>query len=75
MKRDCGKRYAIKAMRKQLLMEFLGDELWEAVALVERRVLVQLHHPLLATLAYAFQVRAWISRRRILAREARAQIR
>ena len=54
IKRDCGKRYAMKVMRKTKIAEVLGTD-WEDVCVVERRLLSKLHHPLLLNLGYAFQ--------------------
>ena len=54
IKRDCGQRYAMKIMSKKDLLERFGT-MWEAVSILERSVLGQLHHPLLINLAYAFQ--------------------
>ena len=56
IKRDCGKRYAMKVMQKKQLIEAYGEDDWEKLVLVERTLLASLHHPLLINLAYAFQV-------------------
>lgn len=55
VKRDCGKRYAMKVMQKKQLIEAYGEDDWEKLVLVERTLLASLHHPLLINLAYAFQ--------------------
>ena len=55
VKRDCGKRYAMKVMEKAKLSECFGSELWEAVVQCERDVLGSLRHPLMINLAYAYQ--------------------
>lgn len=54
MKRDCGKRYAIKVMEKKKLRDAYED-FWEDIVLMERKLLGSLHHPLLINLAYAYQ--------------------
>ena len=54
IKKDCGKRYAMKIIEKEAVMDAFGDE-WQAQLLNERQLLAALHHPLLANLAYAFQ--------------------
>ena len=55
IKRDTGKRYAMKAMRKVKLIKAYGEEVWDALAEQERLILGKLHHPLIVNLAYAFQ--------------------
>ena len=61
VKRDCGKRYAMKVQRKaQLISSLEGaglDKSWQEVVLTERDLQANLFHPLLVNLAYAFQVR------------------
>ena len=54
VKRDCGQMYAMKVQRKELLQQMFG-EVWEHVVMTERNLLVNLRHPLLINLAYAFQ--------------------
>jgi len=57
VKRDCGKRYAMKIMDKSLIMEQYGD-MWEHVVIMERQILASLatlHHPLLINLCYSLQ--------------------
>lgn len=54
MKRDCGKRYAMKVMKKSKLTKRLGED-WEELVLTERRLQSKMHHPLLINVAYAFQ--------------------
>ena len=54
VKRDCGKKYAMKIIKKQKVADMIGDS-WDTVSLNERRLLSKLHHPLLLNLAYAFQ--------------------
>ena len=54
IKRDCGKRYAMKVMSKEKVSEVFEDE-WERIVLVERKLMASLHHPLLINLAYAYQ--------------------
>ena len=55
VKRDCGKRYAMKVMEKAQLQDAYGEDVWEELALMERTVMCALHHPLLINLNYAFQ--------------------
>ena len=55
IKRDCGKRYAMKVMSKSRLVEAFGEDLWDLVVMKECEILIKLHHPLLNNLAYAFQ--------------------
>ena len=55
VKRDSGKRYAMKAMNKAALRAGFGEDMWAQVAQLEREALGALHHPLLINLAYAFQ--------------------
>ena len=54
VKRDCGKRYAMKIMRKQGCQDVFGDD-WAEIVLTERKLMADMHHPLLINLAYAFQ--------------------
>jgi len=54
IKRDCGKRYAMKVMEKKQVASVFGDS-WESLVLVEKNLQASLHHPLLINLAYAFQ--------------------
>jgi len=54
VKRDCGQMYAMKVQRKELLQNMFG-EVWEQIVMTERTLLVNLRHPLLINLAYAFQ--------------------
>ena len=55
IKRDCGKRYAMKVMRKTTCIEVFGEDDWETLTLIERTLLANLQHPLLINLAYSFQ--------------------
>ena len=55
VKRDCGKRYAMKVMSKDKVMATLGEDNWEELVMVERKLLAKLQHPLLINLAYSFQ--------------------
>ena len=54
IKRDCECKYAMKVQSKSRLEETFG-EVWDELALVERSLMTNLHHPLLVNLAYAFQ--------------------
>jgi len=54
VKRDCGKRYAMKVMKKQELQQAFSHE-WKEVVLLERVLHADMHHPLVVNLAYAFQ--------------------
>ena len=56
VKRDCGLAYAMKVQKKKDLENVFG-EMWDTLAMTERKLLSTLHHPLLVNLAYAFQVR------------------
>jgi len=55
VKRDCGKVYAMKVMRKVEIMSAFVNENWRQVVLLEQRLQASLHHPLLVNLAYSFQ--------------------
>ena len=54
VKRDCGKRYAMKVMKKSAMVDVFGED-WEKLVMVEQKLMCSLHHPLLINLAYAFQ--------------------
>ena len=54
VKRDCGKRYAMKVMAKDRCSQTFGEG-WESICLEERKLMATLHHPLLINLAYAYQ--------------------
>ena len=56
-KRDCERTYAMKVQAKSMLEQTFGD-VWEKLAIIERKLMGSLHHPLLVNLAYAFQVHA-----------------
>ena len=55
VKRDCGKTYAMKVMKKKDLMQSFEGEDWKAVVSLEQQLQAQLHHPLIVNLAYSFQ--------------------
>ena len=62
VKRDCGKRFAMKVQRKAGLIASLADPEanatgapWQEVALLEKTLQASLFHPLLVNLCYAFQ--------------------
>ncbi|KAL1520053.1 hypothetical protein AB1Y20_023528 [Prymnesium parvum] len=55
VKRDCGKHYAMKVMKKHELIAAFRSEHWKETVLLERRLQSNLHHPLLVNLAYSFQ--------------------
>jgi serine/threonine protein kinase/CRP-like cAMP-binding protein len=54
VKRDCGKRYAIKVMHKDMMKRSLGAS-WQRKIALERDLLASLDHPFLVNLKYAFQ--------------------
>jgi len=54
VKRDCGRSYAMKVMKKDAMIDVFGSE-WEQLTLNEQKLMSSLHHPLLINLAYAFQ--------------------
>ena len=55
IKRDCGKRYAMKVLNRGMQGSGEKEASWETNGLLERRLLGGLNHPLLVNLAYAFQ--------------------
>ena len=62
VKRDCGKRFAMKVQRKAGLIASLADPEanatgapWQEVALLEKTLQASLFHPLLVNLCYAFR--------------------
>jgi tRNA A-37 threonylcarbamoyl transferase component Bud32 len=61
VKRDCGKRYAMKVLNRGRNRTAADEKEWEESSLLERRLLGGLHHPLLVNLAYAFQSSAFIT--------------
>jgi len=54
VKRDCGKRYAMKVMHKEMMRRALGSS-WQRKIGLERDLLASLEHPFLVNLKYAFQ--------------------
>mmetsp|Transcript_18327 Transcript_18327/g.53484 ORF Transcript_18327/g.53484 Transcript_18327/m.53484 type:complete len:868 (+) Transcript_18327:207-2810(+) len=54
VKRDCGKRYAMKVMHKEMMRRSLGSA-WQRKIGLERDLLASLEHPFLVNLKYAFQ--------------------
>jgi serine/threonine protein kinase len=54
VKRDCGKRYAMKVMHKEMMRRSLGSS-WQRKIGLERDLLASLDHPFLVNLKYAFQ--------------------
>ena len=64
IKRDCGKRYAMKVMSKRALHRLAAEGEappeggWKELVCRERAVLAALHHPLVVNLGYAFQTAA-----------------
>uniref|UniRef100_A0A7S3BPB6 cGMP-dependent protein kinase n=1 Tax=Haptolina ericina TaxID=156174 RepID=A0A7S3BPB6_9EUKA len=55
VKRDSGKHYAMKIMKKHELISAFKADIWKETVLLERRLQGNLHHPLLVNLAYSFQ--------------------
>jgi len=55
VKRDSGKHYAMKVMKKHELISAFKSDGWKETVLLERRLQGNLHHPLLVNLAYSFQ--------------------
>jgi serine/threonine protein kinase len=60
VKRDCGKIYAMKVMKKTQLRETFDAANWKKVAVVEQQLAAKLHHPLIVNLAYSFQNAAFL---------------
>mmetsp|Transcript_13813 Transcript_13813/g.42046 ORF Transcript_13813/g.42046 Transcript_13813/m.42046 type:complete len:1038 (+) Transcript_13813:202-3315(+) len=54
VKRDCGKRYAMKVMHKEMMRRCLGSS-WRKKIWLEKDLMASLSHPLLVNLLYAFQ--------------------
>jgi len=55
VKRDCGKVYAMKVMKKsELICAFEGED-WREIVLLEKKLHSKMHHPLVVNLAYSFQ--------------------
>jgi serine/threonine protein kinase len=57
VKRDCGKRYAMKVMHKEMMRRCLGSS-WRKKIWLEKDLMASLSHPLLVNLLYAFQNQA-----------------
>jgi len=55
VKRDSGKHYAMKIMKKNELISAFKADKWKETILLEKTLQGGLHHPLLVNLAYAFQ--------------------
>jgi len=55
VKRDCGKRYAMKVMEKQKMYDTYGSDTYEETVVLEKNLMAQLYHPLFINLAYSFQ--------------------
>ena len=60
VKRDCGKHYAMKVMRKSELIQAFANEDWRQVVLLEQKLHSSMHHPLIVNLAYSFQNPAYV---------------
>lgn len=60
VKRDSGKHYAMKVMRKATVQDAYAQEEWKEVVLLEKGLQAALHHALLVNLAYAFQNSAYL---------------
>ncbi|EOD28896.1 hypothetical protein EMIHUDRAFT_234416 [Emiliania huxleyi CCMP1516] len=54
VKRDCGKRYAMKVMHKEMMRRCLGSS-WRKKIWLEKDLMASLSHPLLVNLHYSFQ--------------------
>lgn len=54
VKRDCGKRYAMKVMHKEMMRRCLGSS-WRKKIWLEKDLMASLSHPMLVNLLYAFQ--------------------
>jgi len=54
VKRDCGKRYAMKVMHKEMMRRCLGSS-WRKKIWLEKDLMASLSHPFLVNLLYAFQ--------------------
>ena len=60
IKRDCGKVYAMKVMKKaELIAAFEGED-WREIVLLEKQLHASMRHPLVVNLAYSFQNSAYI---------------
>ena len=57
VKRDCGKRYAMKVMHKEMMRRCLGSS-WRKKIWLEKDLMACLSHPFLVNLSYAFQNQA-----------------
>ena len=55
VKRDCGKVYAMKVMKKSEIMSAFAGEDWKEIVLLEKQLHASMHHPLVVNLAYSFQ--------------------
>ena len=55
VKRDCGKVYAMKVMKKVELIDAYVGEDWKTLTLTEKQLHASMHHPLVVNLAYCFQ--------------------
>ena len=55
VKRDSGKHYAMKVMKKSTVQAAYAQEDWKEAVLLEKQLQAALHHALLVNLAYAFQ--------------------
>ena len=61
VKRDCGKVYAMKVMKKSDLKGGFGQGAdWREIVLLEKQLHAKMHHALVVNLAYAFQNAAYI---------------
>jgi serine/threonine protein kinase len=54
VKRDCGARYAMKVMQKEVMKQNLGSS-WRKKIASEQHIMSILHHPFMVNLYYAFQ--------------------
>ena len=54
VKRDCGKRYAMKVMHKEAMRRQLGSS-WRKKIWLEKDLMATLSHPMLVNLHYSFQ--------------------
>jgi serine/threonine protein kinase len=61
VKRDCGKVYAMKVMKKSELKGGFGQGAdWREIVLLEKQLHAKMHHALVVNLAYSFQNAAYV---------------
>ena len=58
VKRDCGRKYCLKAFNKTALRKAYGEDMWVDTMIVQRELLSGIQHPRITNLAYCFHSEA-----------------